>query len=280
MQAIERLTQTPLTFIILLAYLTMAYVVGVDAATPRLIEYGASAPDKLYDGQLWRLFSHAFLHSGLLHLGLNSYGLLMLGPGIENALGGPKYALLYAVTALGGGLAANLWSGSVLVGGSGALFGMIGATFAVWVRRGRHPLDFLNYAGPRQLLGLVVINLVFGMLIEVVSNSAHIGGLVSGFVLAYCFLGFRRGEADHQSRAIQAAWVALFAALTLYAHRPVLRWEYLHMRFATSFNERRLDDAQAYAQALLFATDNLRLPAARDGIPSENKPLIRALAKR
>ena len=63
-----------------------------------------------------------------------------------------------------GGANGNLWHDPIspLVGGSGALFGLMGCALALSMRRGRHLLDFMNYVGPRQLVSLLVVNLVIG----------------------------------------------------------------------------------------------------------------------
>ena len=117
-------------------------------------------------------------------------------------MGSLRYAILYVVAALGGGIAGMLWHSPLapLVGGSGALFGMFGAAVAVVMREGRGQLDFLDHHGGRRLIGLIGINLVLGFLIPVVSNAGHIGGLVAGFVCTYLFLDRGRAGTDTITR--------------------------------------------------------------------------------
>ena len=70
------------------------------------------------------------------------------------------------------------------VGASGAIFGLIGAEAAFFVRNRRLFGQF-----GRQRLGnvaiLLVINLVFGFTIPNINNIAHLGGLAAGFLLGF-----------------------------------------------------------------------------------------------
>ena len=106
-------------------------------------------------GEWWRLVTAMFLHGSLLHLAFNMFALYWLGRIIEDALGTPRFLLVYIVSGLAGSAGA-LWFSSafaVTVGASGAIFGHIGgliggivATYALM--RYRH--------GPQQKLGILV----------------------------------------------------------------------------------------------------------------------------
>ena len=242
--------ETPVSYVIALAYVTMAFLTDpMDPEPLDLIHYGAGVGFLIQDGEPWRLITHAFLHGGLIHLAFNTFFLIQIGPMVERRLGSVKFIVLYVITAVGGGVVGSLWHHPVtpLVGGSGALFGMMGAAVAINMRSGRHLLDFLDYHGPRQLLWLIAINLILGLLIPFVSNAAHIGGLISGFTLSFCFLERGRARIDGAGRAIQAGWIALFVSTLFYCSFPVLRWDYLLTQTARADDPAR---ARAYAVAL------------------------------
>ena len=248
---LQRADETPVSFVVALAYVTMAFLTDpMSPKTADLIHYGAAVGFLIQDGEPWRLLTHAFLHGGLIHLAFNTFFLIQIGPMLERRLGSARFAILYALAAVAGGMAGSLWHdpGTPMVGGSGALFGMLGAAVAINMRSGRHLLDFLDYHGPRQLLVLIAINLILGLLIPFVSNAAHIGGLVSGFALSFCFLERGRGQMDGISRAFQAGWVALFASVLFYTCFPMLRWDYLLTRAARADDPAR---ARAFALALV-----------------------------
>jgi rhomboid protease GluP len=125
-----------------------------------------------------------FLHSGFAHLAMNMISLYFLGSFAEVSFGRGRFLALYFISGIAGGLA-YLYFGafnSPAVGASGAIFGLLGGVFGFAIRRGtfsmRNPI--IN-----QLLILTAINLFLGATIPNVSNTAHIGGLVGGFVFGY-----------------------------------------------------------------------------------------------
>lgn len=227
---IDQVNATPVTFGILIIYVAMAFLTDpFDPTVAQLLEYGAAPGLLIQDGEPWRLVSHAFLHGGIVHLGFNSYGLVLFGPVLERQMGTWRFILLYLVAAVGGCMTAVLMNFEhvPLVGGSGGLFGMLGAILAYNVRGGRTLLDFMENHGSMRLLVIIGVNLVLGFMIAFVSNSAHIGGLVCGFVLVFCFLQpDRRRQPDATGRLIQIGWAALFASVLLYMFFPVLRYDY------------------------------------------------------
>ena len=252
-RVLQRVDETPVTYVIALAYVTMAFLTDPMApATTDLIHYGAAVGFLIQDGEPWRLVTHAFLHGGIIHLAFNTFFLIQIGPMLERRLGSVKFGALYFISAVAGGMAGSLWHHELvpMVGGSGALFGMLGAAVAVNMRSGRHLLDFLDYHGPRQLLGLIGINLILGLVIPFVSNAAHIGGLVSGFTLAFCLLERGRSPVDGPGRAVQAAWLAVFVSVLFYCAFPVVRWDYLMTRAARTDEP---DRARAFALAYVVA---------------------------
>ncbi len=140
------------------------------------------------EGEWWRLITSAFLHYGLLHLGLNMLVLWFIGPALEEYLGHWRYALLYLVSGLAGAAGALVWSPNALtVGASGAIWGIMGCALVLEARR--------IYVFGGQAMGLVVINLVLTFLIPGISIGGHIGGLIGGGLAALAFSSFRRTPA-------------------------------------------------------------------------------------
>lgn len=237
---------TPLAYIILLAYAVLMFDGRPPDSELTLAQWGrhhlSSSGWDVQQGQVWRLLSYAFVHGGFVHVAMNAMSLLALGPALERWLGTAKFALLYAITAISGALAAIWWDGPLtpLVGGSGALFGMIGAYVAINMRAGRHLLDFLEHGGASSLLGVLAANLILGLVIPQISNSAHLGGLLGGFVLTFCFLEPARTPADAISRWARAGWIALFLSNLAFACWPVTRadWIWTHAQMAPEAAER------------------------------------------
>jgi membrane associated rhomboid family serine protease len=132
------------------------------------------------DGEWYRLLTSAFLHYGPMHIIFNMWALYVIGPPLEAALGRLRFVALYVMSALGGSVVVYLLSslGAATAGASGAVFGLFGATFVVGRR--------LNM-DTRWVIGLIVINLVITFVVPNISWQGHLGGLVTGAVVAAAY---------------------------------------------------------------------------------------------
>lgn len=146
-----------------------------------VMRYGM-LPSVVALGQWWRLITSAFLHApgSIFHILFNMWALFVLGPPLEALLGRLRFATLYPLSALGGSALIYLVGpvNGLSIGASGAIFGLFGATFIV-ARR-------LNL-DTRWILGLLAINLVITFTIPGISWQAHVGGLVTGLLLALAY---------------------------------------------------------------------------------------------
>ena len=137
------------------------------------------------NGEWWRLLTAAFLHYGPLHLAINMYSLYFAGTLLEQIIGSWRFTLLYFGSGIAGSAGA-LWlsPNAVTVGASGAIFGILGGLL-VLERQG-----VIHSGG--QILGLIILNLVFTFAVSGISVGGHLGGLVAGIVLMLLLLHFRR----------------------------------------------------------------------------------------
>ena len=269
----ERAQQTPLTWVIAIAYVTMAFLTFEDnesAAAWRLA--GVMQPHLVSEGQPWRLVTHAFLHGGVLHLLLNLIALIWIGPALELAMGSLRFAALYLISATGGAVAVTLVNSPMqfVLGGSGALFGMFGAAVALHARSGRHMVAFLDQQRPRQLISLIVFNLLFGFLVPGISNAAHIGGLIAGFCLTIAFFDLGQWKAR---RSTQLALTVAALGLLLNSLLPVTRWDWLQRR-AAECNDPVLAQELAHGAALSARADSELmdlLRATQPQVPAANR---------
>jgi membrane associated rhomboid family serine protease len=227
---LRRADETPVTLLVTLAYITLAFL--TDAFHPSnapLVHYGALRAVDVADGEPWRLLTHAFLHANILHLAVNTISLLNIGPLLERSIGPVRFAVVYLVTAIAGGVSGAFVQHPLapLVGGSGALFGMMGALLALVARSGRHAGDFFGNHMARSLMSNIAVNLGIAFLIPNVSNAAHVGGMVAGFLLVLCFLDPGRRAPTRALQAWRVTLAALFAAAVFQAVMPVTRWDWL-----------------------------------------------------
>jgi len=146
-----------------------------------LVNLGALWPRAvLQEHEFWRMFTSMFLQDGILHIAFNMWALWAIGGFMEAALGRLKFVVLYFVSGFAGSVLVLVAApvDSLVVGASGAIFGIFGALAVhAFLNRGR---DFQSRALLSNVLFLLVINLVFTFSAGRVSWQAHIGGLVAG----------------------------------------------------------------------------------------------------
>lgn len=162
----------------------MSYFTFQDYNGAHFIPFGES----LAQGEIWRLLTPTFLHSGVFHVLFNSLWIWELGRRLEFFLGRWHFLLFFLVTAVAANIAQHMWSGNVTFGGmSGVVYALVGF-IAVRQRITPHPLITV----PQVLIGFMLFWLVLGMTGAVdyfiagsVANAAHVGGLVAGCVYAF-----------------------------------------------------------------------------------------------
>lgn len=151
-----------------------------------MIQKGAMyAPYVVEEHQYYRLLTAVFMHFGINHITNNMLVLFVLGGNMERALGSVKYLIFYLLCGVGANAVSMLveLKHSILLasaGASGAIFGVIGGLlYAVMANHGK--LEDLN---TKQLVVMILFSLYFGFTSKGVDNTAHIAGIVIGFILA------------------------------------------------------------------------------------------------
>lgn len=152
-----------------------------------LLNWGANYRPYTIEGQWWRLLTNTFLHGGLIHLIANMYGLLFVGIFLEPILGRTRYLVVYITTGILASIASIWWyEATVSVGASGAIFGLYGFFIALLLLK-VFPPDFSKVFLVSSSI-FVGFNLLMGFTGEI-DNAAHIGGLLSGFILGVFLSG-------------------------------------------------------------------------------------------
>jgi membrane associated rhomboid family serine protease len=128
-----------------------------------------------------------FVHGGWLHLLSNATWVLVLSPQIYPHLRGKRFVAFFVATGTAGALTHALlnWGQSqILIGASGAVFGLLGAGAYVMIR-GRDGYskptvkDFGQY-----ILVMMIVNVGYAVLSDGnVSWEAHAGGFFAGLAL-------------------------------------------------------------------------------------------------
>ncbi|HEU4870554.1 MAG TPA: rhomboid family intramembrane serine protease [Pyrinomonadaceae bacterium] len=176
-----------------------------------LLTYGAKVNYLINPpyNQWWRFVTPMFVHIDILHLLMNMFSLLILGPFVEKLYGSAKFVVFWVATGIAGtvgsyltirpSLAHGVFGSFIFhatdvpsAGASGALFGLVGVLFVFGIKYRRElPEGFKRVFGTG-LLPIIFINLFIGFIgRSFIGNSAHLAGLFSGAALAL-FVDYRR----------------------------------------------------------------------------------------
>lgn len=155
---------------------------GGSTNSETLYKFGAIQGYSIYAlKQYYRLFTHIFIHIGWMHFLSNSLSLYIFGSRVEKYYGKLKFIIIYVCSGILGGIFASLSDSSLAAGASGAIFGLTGAVY------GYIYLNKASMAGfDKYIINLfTIISIGTGFVISGVSNAAHIGGFISGLLLAF-----------------------------------------------------------------------------------------------
>lgn len=190
------------------------------AAFQMMIFYGSDEPYFVF-AHPWQWFTSMFLHAPeIWHVACNMLTLLTVGPFLERLMGHWSFTALYCIVGLGGSAGLNVYctvTGNWMMsayGASGALFGLFGAVLVVFRRTGQ---DI------RSMLVWMAINFAMPLVTPNVAWQAHVGGFVTGLVLAWLLVdgvpALRRRTLGVRMAVYGVAMVLLLVVVMLFC-RP------------------------------------------------------------
>ncbi len=136
---------------------------------------------------LFPLVGHSLLHLDWLHFTVNAGLLLAFGSVIERRFGRFAFLSIYLLAAMAGALSqylVTLGRDAVMIGASGAVYGMMGAAVPLlFARRPRRAVAFIAV--------IMLVNLAIGLLSgfydlfgAAIAWQAHVGGFLAGLLPA------------------------------------------------------------------------------------------------
>lgn len=145
-----------------------------------LVAMGAKVDYLISSGEYYRLVSCMFLHGGIMHIAFNMYALFAVGPFIERIYGSMRYAFIYLFSGILASVFSYIFSPSMSIGASGAIFGLFGAAlvFGLKMKKG------INREYVYNIGSVIIINLLIGFSASNIDNFGHIGGLVGGILIS------------------------------------------------------------------------------------------------
>ena len=160
-------------------------------------------------GEWWRIFTPILLHATIAHILFNMYALFQLGPAVEARYGRASFLALYLGAAGAGGAFAFHFGRpeDVLVGASGAVFGL----FGLWLHAAYKMRDT---AFGRNLLSSLwislLLNIALPFLIPGISWQGHLGGLLAGILTGEIWSRIRARQ-----RVLVPVGLAILAVLSV-----------------------------------------------------------------
>jgi rhomboid protease GluP len=144
-----------------------------------IVDAGALVRDRVADGELWRLVTSMFLHSGADHLIGNMFVLYIVGMACEHAFGPARTAFVYLAAGLSGAALSVVLRPGPSVGASGAIFGLL-ASVVVVLHRYRDRFHLRDKRIAYVLAAWAGYQVLSGLATPFIDNFAHLGGIAGG----------------------------------------------------------------------------------------------------
>ena len=198
------------------AAMTLSGISPVDPDGLGHIAWGSNLVPVTVAGEWWRLGTAMFLHFGLIHLLVNMWALYAQGGLTERLFGSTRFLLLYVFAGLAGSLASAATHAAInSAGASGAIFGVVGGLTAfLLVKRNGVPMQVMR-AHRASLVPFLLVNAAFGFTHPGIDNSAHVGGLLAGFLVGLALARPVNPASRARPEPARVAGIAAACALAL-----------------------------------------------------------------
>ncbi len=280
--ATPRAVMTPLLVLACAAVFVGMVLSGVSATQPTaaaLLDWGANEGVRVWlRREYWRLLTSVFVHGGWIHLAVNMWCLINIGPLVERLYGNLAYIAIYLAAGIGGAIAsAAIRPDRISVGASGAIFGILGALLSfLIIHRQSIPASVLKPLRA-SAVGFVVFNTVFGFAVPIIDQSAHMGGLGTGFLAGLLLSRPWPVVASHWVALRRDAMTGLCILALVVAAHAATRQSETHISPALRYEDVRQQLAPTIAELYAIHRDlsQLELRPARKSAASRQSCLDR-----
>nr|WP_295972813.1 rhomboid family intramembrane serine protease [uncultured Bacillus sp.] len=140
----------------------------------------------IMQGEVWRLVTPIFMHSGFSHFLFNSFSLVIFGPALEKMIGSFRFTFVYLITGISANIATLLLEPLTYshVGSSGAIFGIFGYYISILVLQRHH----ITKDNKQLLITITVLSIIMTFIQPNINVTAHLFGLISGFLIGFLSL--------------------------------------------------------------------------------------------
>ena len=207
---------------LLIFILMVAFGVGIlEPSTLALLNWGADFGPLTLTGDWWRAVTCNFVHIGAFHLLMNMYAFIYIGIWLEHLIGTRRMFVSYLLTGLCSAVfSLYMHAETISAGASGSIFGLYGIflAFLLFHRIERSQRKALLTS----ILIFVGYNLIYGIRAGV-DNAAHIGGLLSGFLLGFIYVFGERMKKPEAGRTISIIGELIIFSVFLFSFLSLCR---------------------------------------------------------
>jgi rhomboid protease GluP len=158
----------------------------------------------------WSLISANYLHGGLLHILFNMMAFRQICPLVIREYGLHRTIGIYSLSGVIGFYVSYLAGVNFTIGASAAIFGLMGALIYYGKSRG----GVYGQAIFKQVGGWVLGMFLLGIMVPMINNWGHGGGLAGGILTAY-LLGYQEKTREKPGHRTMAFALCLITLLTL-----------------------------------------------------------------
>lgn len=200
--------------------------------------------------EYYRLLTAVFTHKEPMHLVFNCIALIILGRPVEYIFGRTKFLMIFLISGLFGSLGSFIFSPYAAIGASGGVFGIFGVHLYLFIKNRQ---TYLKIFG-KDILQLLVINIVIGFIIPNIDYWGHFGGLFGGLLAATTF-GLTRDASYKKSIIIGCIFASIiFSSLFMYFNHSYVSYSNLYEDLVeqanTAINNEDLMTLQTVRQTL------------------------------
>lgn len=230
---------------IVIYFYQLNYAAPLNSQENNLLLFGANVYQLSLTGDWWRYPVSMVLHSGGMHLALNTLALFVIGIECERTYGKFRMLAIYlfsgigaaffsaywqyneAINAIANRASMNAWNSLYLpdntvyitvgIGASGAIMGLAAASVIYLLKQLNNPNLSIEERSQLKrplynIIGMIALTLINGLQ-SGIDNAAHIGGAVLGAMISVAFV--LMPQATARAKLLSSGLITLIAAALL-----------------------------------------------------------------
>ncbi len=227
-----------------------------------VLHFFGLVPANLY-GQwmIWQPLTYMFLHGSVWHLFFNMLSLWMFGGEIEELWGNRKFLIYYLVCGIGAGLCSSWVQDGVIIGASGAIYGVLVAFAVLFPDRVITLLLFFVFPVNLKAKQFVLIFIAIAFLSAISSSNDHVAHIahLSGAAIGYLLIRYENRFSSFWKKGSSLS-----------------DWSFSDHRSLLSSKDRSSENPETYYQETI---DPLLEKISKQGLSSLSKEELRKLEK-